>query len=66
MARNILRRFSACLASMESTSIEVSFVTPSTSSATVSPNSSERSESVAGVSSTVSWSSAAQITSSSM
>ena len=34
--------------------MEVSFVTPSTSSATVSPNSSERSASVAGVSSTVS------------
>lgn len=54
MARNILRSVRACFSSMELTLMEVSFVTPSTSSATVSPKRSRTSSRVTGVSSTVS------------
>ena len=66
IARNILRRLSACFSSIELTSIDVSFVTPSTSSETVAPKRSVRSSRVADVSSTVSWRRAAQIGSASM
>ena len=66
MARNILRSVRACFSSMELTLMEVSFVTPSTSSATVSPKRSRTSSRVTGVSSTVSCSSAAQMGSASM
>ena len=51
---------------MLSTSMLVSFVTPSTSSATVSPKMPATSASDVSVSSTVSWSRAAQTTSQSI
>ena len=66
MARNILRRLSACFSSMLSTSMLVSLVTPSTSSATMSPKSPATSESEVSVSSTVSCRSAAHTTSQSI
>ena len=66
MARNILRSVSACFSSMLSTSMLVSLVTPSTSSATVSPNRPDTSASEVSVSSTVSCSSAAHTTSQSI
>ena len=66
MARNILRRLSACFSSIELTSMDVSFVTPSTSSATDLPKREEISSSEADVSSTVSCMRAAQMVSSSI
>ena len=55
MARNILRRFSACISTLSLDQDSwVSFVTPSTRSATSGPNSLERSSSVMTVSSTTS------------
>ena len=66
MARNILRRLSAWRSSIDETSMLVSLVTPSTSSATSVPKRSVSSSSEASVSSTVSWSSAAAMLSASM
>ena len=66
MAKNIFRRFQACFSSIEATLTFVSLVTPSTRSATVSPNKPLSWSSEAEVSSTVSWSRAAQMVSSSM
>ena len=66
IAKNILRRLRACFSSIELTSMEVSLVTPSTKSITVSPKRLRISSSVADVSSTVSCKSAAQIESSSI
>ena len=65
MAMSILRRFSACSSSWLVYCTRVSFVTPSTMSATVEPNWRRTSSCVAGVSSMTSCSSAATTESSS-
>ena len=63
IAMNILRRFSICCSSVVEYCTRVSFVTPSTSSATVCPNMWEISSKLASVSSRQSCSSAATIAS---
>ena len=63
MAMNILRRFSICCSSIVEYCTRVSFVTPSTRLATVSPNMREISSKLASVSSRQSCSSAAVIAS---
>ncbi len=65
MAMNILRMVAACCSSLESNSRRSSLVTPSTTAATWSPNSSASHSLVIPVSSTASWSNAAVIVASS-
>ncbi len=55
IARSILRKFSACSSSCESNFILSSLDTPSTRSATTTPNNSSISSFVTAVSSTTSW-----------